>query len=84
MRNKSENKTTAVNNFREMVKAGVNRRTAYAESGLVADISDVVKMDEEQMKKDAQFALEKEIAKTKALKDINADGSDKTDTVDEP
>ena len=95
MRNKSENKTTAVNNFREMVNAGVNRRTAYAESGLVADISDVVKMDEEQMKKDAQFALEQEVAKTKALKalepkteqsveDKNADGSDKTDTVDEP
>ena len=84
MRNKSENKTTAVNNFREMVNAGVNRRTAYAESGLVADISDVVKMDEEQMLKDAQFALEQEVAKTKALKDINADGSDKTETVDEP
>jgi hypothetical protein len=94
MRNKSENKTTAVNNFREMVNAGVNRRTAYAESGLVADISDVVKMDEEQMKKDAQFALEQEVAKTKALKALepkteksvvdNADGSDKTDTVDEP
>ena len=95
MRNKSENKTTAVNNFREMVNAGVNRRTAYAESGLVADISDVVKMDEEQMLKDAQFALEQEIAKAKALKalepkteqsveDKNADGSDKTDTADEP
>ena len=47
------------------------------------------------MKKDAQFALEQEIAKTKALKalepkteqsveDKNADGSDKTETVDEP
>lgn len=91
MRNKSENKTTAVNNFREMVKAGVNRRTAYVESGLVADVSDVVKMDEEQQLKDAKFALEQEVAKAKALQDIQpteksvvinkADGSDKTEKI---
>lgn len=92
MRNKSENKTSAVNNFREMVNAGVNRRTAYVESGLVADVSDTIKMDEEQKIKDAQFALEQEILKQKELKKINqsteekkvvenknADGSDKTE-----
>ena len=94
MRNKSENKTTAVNNFREMVSAGVNRHTAYAESGLVADISDTVKLDEEQKIKDAEFVVEQEIIKQKALKSLdpnkstteqnsevnkNADGSDKTE-----
>ena len=44
------------------------KRTAYAESGLVADISDVVKMDEEQMKKTLNLHLNKKVAKTKALK----------------
>lgn len=92
MRNKSENKTTAVNNFREMVNAGVNRYTAYAESGLVADISDTIKMDNEQKEKDAQFALNQQIALEKAkqktseqsVDNKNADGSNKTETVDEP
>lgn len=95
MRNKSENKTTAVNNFREMVNAGVNRITAYAESGLVADISDTVKMDEEQKIKNAKFVLNQEIEKEKemqklknktekSVEDKNADGSVKTETVDEP
>ena len=92
MRNKSENKTTAVNNFREMVNAGVNRYTAYAESGLVADISDTIKMDNEQKEKDAQFALNQQIALDKAkqktteqsVDNKNADGSDKTEKVDEP
>ena len=92
MRNKSENKTTAVNNFREMVNAGVNRYTAYAESGLVADISDTIKMDNEQKEKDAQFALNQQIALEKAkqktteqsVDNKNADGSDKTEKVDEP
>lgn len=86
MRNKSENKTTAVNNFREMVNAGVNRHTAYAESGLVADISDTIKMDEEQRIKDAKFQIEMEVERQNALKtteqnseDNNADGSDKTE-----
>lgn len=81
MRNKSENKTTAVNNFREMVNAGVNRHTAYAESGLVADISDTIKMDEQQKEKDAQFLIEQDKKRAKIL---NADGSNKTETVDEP
>lgn len=92
MRNKAENKTTAVNNFREMVNAGVNRYTAYSESGLVADISDTIKMDNEQKEKDAQFALNQQIALEKAkqktteksVDNKNADGSDKTDKVDEP
>lgn len=92
MRNKSENKTTAVNNFREMVNAGVNRYTAYAESGLVADISDTIKMDNEQKEKDAQFALNQQIQLEKAkqktseqsVDNKNADGSNKTETVDEP
>ncbi len=92
MRNKAENKTTAVNNFREMVNAGVNRYTAYAESGLVADISDTIKMDNEQKEKDAQFALNQQIALEKAkqktteqsVDNKNADGSDKTEKVDEP
>lgn len=79
MRNKSENKATAVNNFREMVNAGVNRHTAYAESGLVADISDTLKMDEEQKKKDANFEIELEKQRNMALKN-NADGSDKTES----
>jgi hypothetical protein len=95
MRNKSENKSVAVANFREMINAGVNRHTAYAESGLVADISDTIKMDEEQKIKNANFVLEQEIKKEKELKkletkteqsvvDKNADGSGKTETVDEP
>jgi hypothetical protein len=92
MRNKSENKTTAVNNFREMVNAGVNRYTAYAESGLVADISDTIKMDDEQKVKDAKFALDQQIELEKlkqktseqSVDNKNADGSDKTETVDEP
>jgi hypothetical protein len=92
MSNKEENKTIAVNNFREMVNAGVNRYTAYAESGLVADISDTIKMDNEQKEKDAQFALNQQIQLEKAkqktseqsVDNKNADGSNKTDTVDEP
>ncbi len=92
MRNKAENKTTAVNNFREMVNAGVNRYTAYAESGLVADISDTIKMDNEQKEKDAQFALNQQIVLEKAkqktteqsVDNKNADGSNKTEKVDEP
>lgn len=95
MRNKSENKTTAVTNFREMVNAGVNRHTAYAESGLVADISDTLKMDEEYAKRNAEFEIEKEVQRERMLKELetteenlvvdkNADGSDKTGTADEP
>ena len=94
MRNKSENKTTAVNNYREMRNAGVNPYTAYAESGLVADISDTIKMDEEWKEKEQEFLLENELKRTKALQKLkpkteqsvedNADGSDKTDTADEP
>lgn len=87
MRNKSENKTTAVNNFKEMVNAGVNRYTAYAESGLVADISDTIKMDNKQKEKDAKFALDQQIKLKQAEQSVNnknADGSEKTDTVDEP
>jgi SPP1 family phage portal protein len=94
MRNKSENKTTAVNNYREMRNAGVNPYTAYAESGLVADISDTIKMDEEWKEKEQEFLLETELKRTKALQKLepkteqsvedNADGSDKTDTADEP
>ena len=94
MRNKSENKKTAVENYREMRNAGVNPYTAYAESGLVADISDTIKMDEEWKEKEQDFLLETELKRTKALQQIkpkteksvedNADGSDKTDTADEP
>ena len=96
MRNKSENKSTAVINYREMRNAGVNPYTAYAESGLVADISDTIKMDEEWAKKEQEFIIKNEIAREKALQKLksenkteqsvedNADGSDKTDTVDEP
>lgn len=87
MRNKSENKTTAVNNFREMVNAGVNRYTAYSESGLVADISDTIKLDEQQKIKDAEFNLELELKRkeinqptdNQSVKDRNADGSNKTE-----
>jgi SPP1 family phage portal protein len=94
MRNRSENKSTAVTNYREMRKAGVNPYTAYAESGLVADISDTIKMDEDWRKKEQAFLLENEVARQKALQKVkpkteqsvedNADGSDKTETVDEP
>lgn len=92
MRNKSENKSTAVSNYREMRNAGVNPYTAYAESGLVADISDTVALDEEWKEKEAKFALEQETKRQIALKKINqttektsevenknADGSDKTE-----
>lgn len=92
MRNKSENKTTAVNNYREMRKAGVNSYTAYVESGLVADVSDTIKLDEEQKIKDMEFELkmQEELEKIKqkftekSVDDKKADGSDKTETVDEP
>ena len=93
MRNKSENKKTAVENYREMRNAGVNPYTAYAESGLVADISDTIKMDEEWKAKEQEFLLENELKREKALQKIkpkteqsvedNADGSDKTEKVDE-
>ena len=87
MRNKSENKSTAVTNYREMRNAGVNPYTAYAESGLVADISDTIKMDEEWAKKEQETMLKTEVERAKALQKVtvkNADGSAKTDTVDEP
>lgn len=94
MRNKSENKSTAVTNYREMRNAGVNPYTAYAESGLVADISDTIKLDEEWKVKEQEFLLKTELDRAKAMKELepkaeksvgnNADGSDKTDTVDEP
>lgn len=88
MRNRSENTTTSVNNYREMRKAGINPYTAYSRSGLVADITDTITLDEEWKRKEAKFALEIEMAKLKAQKDLestykNADGSEKTDTVDE-
>jgi hypothetical protein len=95
MRNRSENLTTGTNNYRELRKAGVNPYTAYSITGIAPDVSGTMKLDEEWKRKEAEFILEQEIAKAKALKalepkteqsveDKNADGSDKTDTVDEP
>lgn len=92
MRNKSENKSTAVTNYREMRNAGVNPYTAYAESGLVADISDTIKLDEEWKKKEADFSLEqaKALQKIKQTTNQNLEVENKkvdepkTDTVDEP
>ena len=84
MRNKSENKSTAVVNYREMRNAGVNPYTAYAESGLVADISDTIKLDEDWKIKERDFLLETEKKKTEqSVENKNADGSDKTGKVDE-
>ena len=83
MRNKSENKSTAVNNFREMVNVGVNRYTAYKESGLVADISDAVKMDEEYAQKQADFEIDMQIKLEKAKRDLATTDTSVEDTVDE-
>ena len=84
MRNKSENKTTAVNNYREMRNAGVNPYTAYAESGLVADISDTIKLDEDWKIKERDFLLETEKKKAEQSVKNKVDGNYKTETVDEP
>jgi hypothetical protein len=84
MRNKSENKTTAVNNYREMRNAGVNPYTAYAESGLVADISDTIKLDEDWKLKERDFLLETEKKKAEQSVKNKVDGNYKTETVDEP
>jgi hypothetical protein len=75
-----------------MRKAGVNSYTAYVESGLVADVSDTIKLDEEQKIKDMEFELkmQEELEKIKqkftekSVDDKKADGSNKTETVDEP
>lgn len=87
MRNKSENKTASVTNYREMRNAGVNPYTAYAESGLVADISDTINLDEQWKKREADFLLQQEILRAKLLKsdDSDSDKADepKTDRVDE-
>lgn len=96
MRNKSENLANGVENFRELRKAGVNPYTAYSVTGFVPDISGTIKMDEEYSKKEAELEIEREVKKEMLLKkleettepssevNIYADGSDKTEMVDEP
>ena len=81
MRNKSENKTSSVSNYREMRNAGVNPYTAYAESGLVADISDTIALDEEWKKKEAMFLIEQEVKRLKAVKSTE---KSEENMVDEP
>ncbi len=70
MRNRSENLSLSTTNFREMRKSGVNPYTAYSTSGLVADVVDTVKLDQEWKQKEADFILEQELKREKELQKI--------------
>ena len=93
MRNRSENKTSSVNNYSNMRKAGINPYTAYAESGLVADITDTIKLDKEWQQQEFEFILEQEIKKQKELNKLKTTDNNsveknkvdelKTETADE-
>ena len=87
MRNRRENLATSTDTFAKMRSAGVNPVTAYAESGLVADITDTIKLDEEYKKQDLELQLKTEIERQKKLNEIKpkedlSKGSNKK--VDEP
>ena len=87
IRNRSENTTTSVNNYRTMRDAGVNPYTAYSRSGLVADVTDTIALDDEWKRKEAEFAIEIEMRKLKAQKELEKEYSQPQvveDTVDEP
>lgn len=82
-RNKYENLSTSSTAYATLRAAGMNDRTSLEVTRLVPDAITVAKLNEISVQKEAELSLEREVARTKALKEEQNNNGSNADQASE-